>query len=61
MSRKKEIVIKDYIRYWSDSIKDGHEIRIVSGDFYDPDILVLKLKWPDRKRDKDGRVTTYYK
>ena len=60
MSRKKEIVITDYIRYWSDGTSEGHEIRIAHGDFHKPEMLVLKLQWPDRKRDPDGRVTTYY-
>ena len=44
-----------------DSTPKGHEIRIAHGDFYKPKLLLLDLKWPDRKRDKDGRVTTYYK
>jgi hypothetical protein len=60
MPREKVIEVKDYIRYWSDGTKDGHEIRIAHGDFYKPKLLKLKLKWPDRTRDKEGRVTTYY-
>ena len=60
MSKKKEIVIKDYIRYWSDGTPDGQEIRIAHGDFKDSDLLIIKLKWPDRSRDKDGRVTTQW-
>ena len=61
MSRKKKIIIKNYIRYWMDSTPKGHEIKIAHGDFYKPKLLSLDLRWPDRKRDKDGRVTTYYK
>ena len=61
MPREKSIVIKDYIRYWSDSTPDGHEIRIAHGNFYKPKLLKLKLKWPDRKRDKEGRVTTHWR
>jgi hypothetical protein len=60
MSRKKEIVVKDYIQYWMDGTPDGHEIRVAHGDFHNPKLLILKLKWPDRKRDPQGRVTTYY-
>jgi hypothetical protein len=60
MLRKKEVIIKNYIRYWSDSTPDGHEIRIAHGNFHKPKLLILKLKWPDRTRDKEGRVTTHY-
>ena len=60
MPREKSIVIKNYIRYWSDSTPDGHEIRIAHGDFHKPKLLKLKLKWPDRSRDEEGRVITHW-
>ena len=58
MPGEKVIEIKDYIRYWSGGTKDGHEIRIAYGDYYKPKLLKLKLKWPDRVRDAEGRVRT---
>ena len=59
MPRKK--IIKNYIQHWVEGTPTGHQIRIAHGDFYKPKLLVLDLQWPDRKRDRDGRVTTYYK
>ena len=60
MPREKKIIIKNYIRSWTDDLPDGHQIRIAHGSFNKPKLLVLDLHWPDRKRDKEGRVTTYY-
>ena len=60
MPREKKIIIKNYIRNWTDDLPDGHQIRIAHGSFDKPKLLVLDLHWPDRKRDKEGRVTTYY-
>ena len=39
MPGEKVIEIKDYIRYWSEGTKDGHEIRIAYGDYYKPKLL----------------------
>ena len=57
MPREKKIIIKDYIKMWQSDLPDGHELRIAHGkDIHTSKVLTLDLKWPDRKRDKDGRV-----
>jgi|TARA_R110002020_G_scaffold1036_1_gene5265 hypothetical protein len=60
MPREKKIIIKNYQNFWTDDLPDGHQIRIAHGSFSKPKLLVLDLHWPDRNRDKGGRVTTYY-
>ena len=60
MSREKKIIIKDYIKMWQSDLPDGHQLKIAHGkDIHTSKVLTLDLKWPDRKRDKDGRVISY--
>ena len=62
MLREKKITIKNYIKMWQSDLPDGHQLKIAYGkDIHTSKVLILDLKWPDRKRAKDGRVTTYYK
>ena len=61
MPREKKIIIKDYIKMWTSDIPDGHQIKIAHGkDIYTSKVLIIDLKWPNRKRDAGGRVTTNY-
>jgi len=61
MSRKenldKVVDIKDYIRHYVHDLPDGHEIIIVAGEMHKERLLKFKCHWPNRKRDKGGRVT----
>ena len=60
MLREKKITIKNYIKMWQSDLPDGHQLKIAHGkDIYTSKVLTLDLKWPDRKRDKDGRVISY--
>ena len=62
MPREKKIIVKDYIKMSQSDLPDGHQLRIAHGkDIHTSKVLILDLKWPNRKRAKDGRVTTYYK
>jgi|TARA_R110002020_G_scaffold141591_1_gene313343 hypothetical protein len=62
MLREKKITIKNYIKMWQSDLPDGHQLRIAHGkDIHTSKVLVVDLKWPNRKRAEDGRVTTYHK
>ena len=62
MLREKKITIKNYIKMWQSDLPDGHQLNIAHGkDIHTSKVLILDLKWPNRKRAKDGRVTTYHK
>jgi len=62
MLREKKITIKNYIKMWQSDLPDGHQLKIAHGkDIHTSKVLILDLKWPNRKRAKDGRVTTYHK
>ena len=55
MSREKKIIIKDYIKMWQSDLPDGHEIKIAWGDFWNPHVKTIRLRWEDRKRSISGR------
>ena len=60
MLREKKITIKNYIKMWQSDLPDGHQLKIAHGkDIHTSKVLILDLKWPNRKRDKDGRVISY--
>jgi hypothetical protein len=54
MSRK-NIVINNYKKYWVDSTKQGHLIKICYGE--NDQVMELDLRWNNRERTKDGRPT----
>ena len=61
MLREKKITIKNYIKMWQSDLPDGHQLKIAHGkDIHTSKVLILDLKWPNRKRDPSGRVTTKY-
>lgn len=49
-----EITIPTYEKYWIYDHKQGHDIVIAS----DTGKMTIKCRWPDKKRNDDGRVTT---
>ena len=64
MSRKKEVrntrgdsyeEIPRFQHYWFSDALDGHEIKIAWGDFWNPHVKTIRLKWKDRKRGLSGR------
>ena len=64
MSRKKEIRntrgdsyenIPRFQKMWVTDAPDGHEVKIAWGDFWDPHIKTIRLRWEDRKRGLSGR------
>lgn len=56
----KDITINNYIKYWDDTTPTGHQIKIAYGTLHKSKTLIINLNWPDRTRDKDGRVTTHF-
>ena len=44
----------NYERYWIEDTKHGHKITIL---FKDGTKDEINLKWPDRIRDRNGRVS----
>ena len=56
----KDITINNYIKYWDNTTPTGHQIKIAYGKLNKSKTLTINLNWPDRTRDKDGRVTTYF-
>ena len=57
----KDITINNYIKYWDYGTPTGHQIKIAYGDLNNSKTLTINLNWPDRTRDKEGRVTTHWK
>jgi len=64
MSRKKEIRntrgdsyedIPRFQKMWVSDAPDGHEIKIAWGDFWNPHVKTIRLRWEDRKRGISGR------
>ena len=64
MPRKKELrktrgdsyeEIPRFQHYWFNDAPDGHELKIAWGDFWDPHIKTIRLRWEDRKRGPSGR------
>jgi len=64
MSRKKEIRntrgdsyedIPRFQKMWVSDAPDGHEIKIAWGDFWNPYVKTIRLRWEDRKRGVSGR------
>jgi len=64
MSRKKEIRntrgdsyenIPRFQKMWVTDAPDGHEVKIAWGDFYNPHVKTIRLRWEDRKRGISGR------
>jgi hypothetical protein len=64
MSRKKEIRntrgdsyqdIPRFQKMWISDAPDGHEIKIAWGDFWNPHVKTIRLRWEDRKRGISGR------
>jgi hypothetical protein len=57
----KDITINNYIKYWDYGTPTGHQIKIAYGTLHKSKTLTINLNWPDRSRDKEGRVTTHWK
>ena len=64
MSRKKEIRntrgdsyenIPRFQKMWVTDAPDGHEVKIAWGDFWNPHVKTIRLRWEDRKRGLSGR------
>tara|TARA_R110002020_G_scaffold68963_1_gene179860 strand:+ start:221 stop:427 length:207 start_codon:yes stop_codon:yes gene_type:complete len=64
MPRKKKIIsnqgdsyeeIPQFQHFWMTDAPDGHEIKIAWGDFKNPYVKTIRLKWEDRKRGFGGR------
>ena len=64
MSRKKEIRntrgdsyenIPRFQKMWVTDAPDGHEVKIAWGDFWNPHVKTIRLRWEDRKRGISGR------
>ena len=65
MSRKKIIKnhrgdsyedIPRFQKMWVSDTEDGHEVRIAWGDFWNPHVKTIRLRWEDRKRGVSGRA-----
>ena len=56
----KPITINNYIKYWDHTTPTGHQIQIAYGPLRKSKTLTINLNWPDRTRDKGGRVTTHF-
>ena len=52
-TRRVRLIFSVHTKVWND-------LMVVVKSYLNPSLLILKLKWPDRKRDPQGRVTTYY-
>jgi hypothetical protein len=51
--KTKKINLKQYQKHWVHTTDYGHDIVI----FSEPNNkLIIKCKWPDKARRKDGRV-----
>ena len=60
----RDITINNYIKYWDQSTPTGHQIKIAYGtstNLMKSKTVTINLNWPDRTRDKEGRVTTHWK
>jgi len=60
----KDITINNYIKYWDYGTPTGHQIKIAYGtssNLLKSKTVTINLNWPDRTRDKAGRVTTHWK
>ena len=64
MSRKKEIRntrgdsyenIPRFQKMWVTDAPDGHEVKIAWGDFWNPHVKTIRLRWEDKKRGLSGR------
>jgi len=64
MSRKNKIrningdsyeEIPRFQHFWMSDAPDGHELKIAWGDFNNPHVKTIRLKWEDRKRGVSGR------
>ena len=65
MSRKNKIrninggsyeEIPRFQHFWMSDAPDGHELKIAWGDFHNPHVKTIRLKWEDRKRGVSGRA-----
>jgi hypothetical protein len=65
MPRKKELRnirgddyedIPRFQKMWITDAPDGHEIKIAWGDFWNPHVKTIRLRWEDRKRGIGGRA-----
>ena len=51
----KTIIINDYKKYWITDSDQGSIIKICHDN--DDSVLTLDLRWKDRKRENNGRIT----
>ena len=54
MTKRKQIVINNYKKYWVSDTAQGHLIKICHGD--NDQVMEIDLRWKDRRRDSDSRV-----
>lgn len=52
--RETRITLPTYQKHWIEDNKQGHDIIIWS----DTGKTIIECRWPDRSREKDGRVKT---
>jgi len=48
--------IPRFQKMWVSDTADGHEVRIAWGDFWNPHVKTIRLRWEDRKRGVGGRA-----
>lgn len=51
----KTIILNNYKKYWITDSAQGNIIKICHDN--DDSVLTLDLRWKDRKRQNNGRVT----